>query len=126
LGVVARFSAAGPAGGSGLGAAKVFGARKFVATVIDHIMAGESWRHEGLYLGNLYLHGDCGKNQKRLHHVGGNHDAEGNQSKGRFARQAALGAHQGWAYGRDELMPGRGPLDQQLGSVITFDAALEF
>ncbi len=43
LGAVMRFVTAGAAGGSGLGAAKVFGARQFVAGIIDHFI--------GLYLG---------------------------------------------------------------------------
>ena len=66
LGAVVRFIAAGPPGGSGLSAAEIFGARKFVAAVVDHVMAGESGRDEGLQLGDLHLHGDRGKDQKRL------------------------------------------------------------
>jgi hypothetical protein len=75
---MARFTAPGAAGGSSLRAAEILGARKFVAAVINYVVAGKSGRDEGSQLRDLHLHHNHGKDQKRLQHIGGKHDAQRN------------------------------------------------
>jgi hypothetical protein len=41
------FAAASPPGGPSLRATEIFGPRKFVAAVVDHVVAGKPGRHEG-------------------------------------------------------------------------------
>jgi hypothetical protein len=53
LGSVMRFMTTGAAGGSGLSAAEVFGARQFVAGVIDHFIGLHLGWRVGAQLGDL-------------------------------------------------------------------------
>jgi hypothetical protein len=47
LGAMLGFAAASPPGGPSLRATEIFGPRKFVAAVVDHVVAGKPGRHEG-------------------------------------------------------------------------------
>jgi hypothetical protein len=105
------FAAASPAGISTSSAAEIFGTREFVTTVVDHVVAGKWGCDKGSQLRDLHWHRDSGKDQKGLQHIGGNHDAQGNQSEGSFTGQATFGTHQRGADGGDELAPRRGPVD---------------
>jgi hypothetical protein len=87
---VLRLAATGASSVSSLRAAEIFSARKFVAAVIDYVVTGEAGSDEGLQLRNLQLHHDHGKNQEGLQHIGGDHDAQGNQPEWGFARQPAF------------------------------------
>jgi len=110
---------------SSLRAGQIFGAGKFVAGVVDDVVAGQPGRDVGPQLRQLYGHNDGGEDQESFGQPAGNHAAVRKHAVGRFTGQAGLGARQGGADRRDELAPGRGPLDEQLGHVVEFDGLLE-
>jgi hypothetical protein len=118
------FTAAGPAAGSRLRAAEIFGARQFGATVVDDVVTGKSGGYEGPQLRDLHLHKDRGQDEKRLHYIGGDHNAQGDQSEWSFAGEAPFGPHERGANRGEELVPGRRPVDQQFRRVVTFDDGL--
>jgi hypothetical protein len=66
LGTVVRFLASGAAGGARLGAAKVFGARQFVAGVIDDFVGFQLCRSVGAKLVNLPRENDDDEQQEQL------------------------------------------------------------
>jgi len=113
-----RLVASGAAGGSGFRSAEVFRAGKFVAAVIDNVAAGQARRDVGAQLFNLDLNGNYRENHKELDEVGRNQDAIRNQTEGSFPGEPGIGTRQGRLDGADELLPARGPLDQQLELVV--------
>ena len=118
LGSMMGFVTAGAAGSSGLGAAKIFGARQFVAGVIDHFMGpylGCGVRTEP---GNLARNHDDDKQQEGLENPTGQHARVGENTVRSFARQARARVGEGGTDGGDELLPSRGPLDQELRRVV--------
>jgi hypothetical protein len=60
---MACFGTTGPASGASLSPAEIFGAGKFDAAVVDHVMTGEPGSYEGLQLRDLHLHEDREKDQ---------------------------------------------------------------
>jgi hypothetical protein len=58
------FVSSSAAGGSCLSAAEILGARKFVAGVVDHVVAGELGRHIRTKLSKLHRNDNRGKNQE--------------------------------------------------------------
>jgi len=66
LSAVMRFLASGAAGGTGLGAAEIFGARQFVAGVVDHFVRFQLCRRVGAKLVNLPRENDNDEQQEQL------------------------------------------------------------
>jgi hypothetical protein len=115
------FLASSAAGGGGLRAAKIFGARQFVARVVDHFVGLQLRRRIGPQLINLTGKHDEDKEQEGLQKQRGEHSAVGENAVGSFAGKAAAGAGKGWADGSNELLPARRPFDQELGRVVMLD-----
>jgi len=86
------FVTAGFADDSSLSATEILGAGKFVAAVINHVVAGYPGRDVGAQLLNLYLHNDRDKDQKSFQKIGRDHHAQGNQSERGLTRQTAFRA----------------------------------
>jgi hypothetical protein len=118
LGSVMRFVTTGAAGGSGLGAAQVFSARKFVAGVIDHFIRLHLGRSIGAKLGNLFRDNDQDKQHERFQQQRSQKACVGENTVRGFAGQARAGAGEGGTDGGDEILPSRRPLDQELGRVV--------
>ena len=118
LGSMMGFVTAGAAGSSGLGAAKIFGARQFVAGVIDYFIGTHLGCGVRTEAGNLARNHYDDKQQEGLENPTGQHARVGENAVRSFAGQARAGAGEGRADGGDELLPSRGPLDQELGSVV--------
>src|SRR5580700_8504264 len=77
LGSVMRFMASGAPGGSGLGAAQVFGARQFVAGIIDHFIGLHLGWSVRAKLGNLLRDNDQDKQHERFQQQGSEHACVG-------------------------------------------------
>ncbi len=118
LGPVMRFVASGAAGDSGLGAAQVFGARQFVAGVIDHFIGLHLGRSVGTKLGNLLRDNDQNKQNECFEQQRGQHARVGENAVRSFTSQARARAGKGRTDRGDELLPSRGPLNQQPGPVV--------
>jgi hypothetical protein len=125
LGSVMRFVTTGAASGSGLGAAKVFGARQFVAGVIDDFIGTHLGHRVGTHLGNLSGKNHDDKQQECLQQHCGDHSAIRRDAMRSFASQARAGAGKGGADGGDEAFPPRGPLDEEPGLVMQVDRVFE-
>jgi hypothetical protein len=61
---------------------------------------------------------DEGEEQKRFEKPGGKQSAIGKKTVRGFPGQASAGAAKGGADRGDELVPGRRPLDQELGRLV--------
>jgi len=105
LGSVMRFLTAGAAGGSGLRAAKVFGARQFVARIVNNFIRTHLGWRVGTELGNLSGKNRDDEQQERLQHERSEHSPVGENTVRSFASQACTGAGKGGTDGGDELLP---------------------
>jgi hypothetical protein len=72
------FVSASAARGCGLSSTQIFGARQFIAGIINHIMARKPGSDKRTHLGEFHLHHNRNEDQKRLQDIGGDHDAIGN------------------------------------------------
>jgi len=120
-----RFLAAGAAGRTCLGAAKVFGAWQFVAGVIDHFIRTHLGWRVGTEPGDLWRNDYDDEQQKRIQQPRSEHAPVRENTVGSFTGQACAGAGKSRTDGSDELLPGRGPLDQELGRVMKLDRVFE-
>jgi hypothetical protein len=118
LGSVMRFLTAGAACDSGLGAAEVFGAGQFVAGVIDHFIGPHFWCGVRAELGDLLRDYDEDEQHEGFEQQGGQHAGVRENTVRSFAGQAGSGAGEGGRDGGDEVLPSRGPFDQELGRVV--------
>jgi hypothetical protein len=112
------FIASSLARAAGFRAAEILCAREFVSAVVDHVVTGERGYNNGPQFVDFYLHKDCGQDQEGLHDVGGDHDAEGNETERRFTGKPGFRPSQSRLDRADEFLPARGPLHQQLGSCV--------
>jgi hypothetical protein len=113
-----RFMTTGAAGGSCLGAAEVFGAGQFVAGVIDHFIRLHLGWSVGAKLCNLLRDYDQDEQYERFQQQRSQHTWVRENAMRGFASQARTGAGEGWTDGGEEVLPARGPLDQELGRVV--------
>jgi hypothetical protein len=120
-----RFVTTGAAGGSGLGAAKVFGARQLVAGIIDDFIGTYLGCGVGTEVGNLSGKNDDDEEQERLQQHCRDHSPIRGDAKRGFAGQARTGAGKGGTDGGDEAFPSRGPLDEELGLVVQVGRVFE-
>ena len=118
LGSVMRIVTTGAAGGSGLCAAQVFGARQFVAGIIDHFIRTHFGCRVGAQFINLAWKNYHNKDQEGFQQEGGKRSSVGENTVRGFAGQARTGAGEGGADGGDEVLPPRRPLDQELGRIV--------
>lgn len=111
----------GAAGDAGLSSAEVFGARQFVAGVVDHFVGLQLGRGVGTQAGNLPRKNRDDEQQERLKQQRSQHAAVGKNAVRSFAREARSGASERRTDGGDELVPTRRPFDQQLGRIVKLD-----
>jgi hypothetical protein len=91
-----RFLAAGAACRCSFRSAEIFGAGKFVAGVIDHIVRRNSWRDIRPQLRHFDLHEDSGEDNESLEKIRGKHDPHRNQTERSFAGETCFRAPQRW------------------------------
>jgi hypothetical protein len=118
LGSMMGFMTSGAAGGSGLGAAHIFCTRELVAGIIDHFVGTYLWCGVRTEPGNLARNYYDDEKQEGLENPTGKHAWVRENTVRGFAGQARAGAGDGGTDGGDELLPSRGPLDQELGRVV--------
>ena len=111
----------GAAGGAGLSSAEVFGARQFVAGIVDHFVGLQLGRGVGTKAGNLTRKNRDDEQQKRLNQQRSQHAAVGKNAVRSFTREARSGTSKRRTDGGDELVPTRRPFDQQLGRIVKLD-----
>ncbi len=112
LGAVVRFAAAGAASGAGLCAAQIFGARQFVAGVVNHFIGLQLGHSVGAKLVDLPRDNDNNEQQKQLQQPRSQHAPVGENAVRSFPGQASAGAGKGGTDRSDELIPAWRPLDQ--------------
>jgi hypothetical protein len=112
LGAMVSFVSAGLATRSGLRATEIFGAGKFIAGVVDDVVAGQPGRDVRAQLVELHRHNDRGKDQESLDQPTRDHAAIRKHAVRNLASKASSRARQSRADRRGELMPRRRPLDQ--------------
>lgn len=112
LGSVMRVVTAGAAGGSSRGAAQVFGARQFVAGVVDHFIGLYLRCGVGTELRNLLRDYDQDEHYERFQQQRSQQACVGENTVRSFACQARTGAGEGGADRSDEFLPSRRPFDQ--------------
>lgn len=118
LGTVMSFAAARAAGGGGLGSTQIFGAGQFVGGVIDDFVWLDARRGVGTEAVNFAGKNHENENQKCLQQERRGHATVRENSMGSFSGQARGGEGEGGTDGGGELLPARGPLDQELGSLV--------
>jgi hypothetical protein len=118
LSAVMRFPAAGAAGGAGLGAAEIFGARQFVAGVVDYFIGLQPGWSVGAKAGNLPRENHDDEQEERFQKERRHHAPVREKTVGSFTGQARTTTSESRTDGSDELVPSRGPLNQQLGRVM--------
>ena len=118
LSAVTCFLASGAARSPGLRSTQVFGARQFVAGIVNHFIGFQLRRRVGSKLVDLLRKNDHHKQQERLQQPR-SEDAHVRENSVRgFASQAFARAPECRPDGGDEILPARRPFDQQLGRIV--------
>ena len=99
LRAMVRLAASGSTRSARLRAAKVFGAREFVARIVDHLIRLHFRRSIGQHAGDLFREHDYHEQHKRFHYPGGEKPAVRKYSVRSFARQTLTGAPESWPDG---------------------------
>ena len=116
-----RFLASGAAGRAGLSAAEIFSARQFVAGIIDHFVGtnfGCGVRTEPV---DLVRKNHEDEEHEKLQRERLQHAPIGHERVGSFAGQPNTRARKRRTDAGDKFIPTRGPLDQQLGRIVTLN-----
>ena len=118
LSTVMGFSSSGAGGCAGLSATQVFGAREFVTGVVDDFVGLDAGRGVGAKAGDLAGKDHQHEDQKGLQQKGSDKTAIREDPEGSFPGEARAGTGQRGTDVGGELLPARGPLDQEPGSVM--------
>ena len=117
--------AAGAAGGAGLSAAQVFDPGEFVAGEVNDFIGLQMRRGIGAQAVDFAGNDDECEEQKRFQKPRGKQSMIRKKTVRGLAGQARGGTGKGGADGGGELLPGRGPLDQEFGRVVEMDRVFE-
>jgi hypothetical protein len=120
-----RFLTSSASRGAGLGAAEVFGAGQFIARVVDDAIGLQPGRSVGAKAVNLLRKNDEDEHAERFQQQRGNHAPVGSDPVWSFPGQSRTRPCKGRTDRGDELVPRRGPLDQELGRVMKLDRVFE-
>ena len=108
-------------GFSGLRAAGIAGLRQFLTGKVNDVIFGFWQRCIGLNTGELSRKDDYGYEEERFENPACHHSFSREHAHGSFPGKPFGGPAQRGTDGRDELLPGRRPLHEQLRSITEVD-----